>query len=162
MDTGWNSSRKVAQQKGLPQMPRPPSILASSRTPICRSSMRAWNTPARSFTRARKSTRPSAVKKKRILLPSKLYSTSTSFISSPWAAIFSWQMAKAFFSFSRFFSTVSRSLSVARRIRGRRGGTTASSSTMVLPWAHSPYSRPREVSIITPWPGSTVWPWGSK
>ena len=83
MDTGWNSSRKEAQQKGVPQMPRPPSILASSRTPICRSSMRVWKTPARSFTRARKSTRPSAVKKKRILFPSKLYSTSTSFISSP-------------------------------------------------------------------------------
>ena len=55
-------------------MPRPPSILASSRTPICRSSMRARNTPARSFTSSRKSTRPSAVKKNRILLPSKLHS----------------------------------------------------------------------------------------
>ena len=29
---------------GRPQMPSPPSILASSRTPICRSSMRVWNT----------------------------------------------------------------------------------------------------------------------
>ena len=81
-------------------MPRPPSILASSRTPICRSSILARNTLARSFTSSRKSTRPSAVKKKMILLPSKLHSTFTSFISSPWAAIFFSQMPKA--SFSRF------------------------------------------------------------
>ena len=92
------SSIKEAQQKGLPQMPRPPSILASSRTPIWRSSMRERNTPARSFTNSRKSTRPSAVKKKRILLPSKLHSTRTSFISSLWAAIFFWQISKASFS----------------------------------------------------------------
>ena len=70
------------QQKGRPQMPSPPIILASSRTPICRSSMRARNTLARSFTSSRQSTRPSAVKKNRILLPSKLHSTRTSFISS--------------------------------------------------------------------------------
>ena len=76
-------------------MPRPPSIFASSRTPICRSSIRARNTLARSFTSSRKSTRPSAVKKKMILLPSKLHSTLTSFISSLWAAIFFSQMAKA-------------------------------------------------------------------
>ena len=88
MDTGWKSSRNWAQQKGLPQMPRPPSILASSRTPICRSSMRAWMVLARSFTRARKSTRPSEVKKKRTLLPSKLYSALTSFMSRPCSAIF--------------------------------------------------------------------------
>ena len=162
MDTGWNSSRKVAQQKGLPQMPSPPSSLASSRTPICRSSMRVWNTPAKSFTRARKSTLPSEVKKKRILFPSKLYSTSTSFISRPCWAIFSRQMPKARCSFSLFRRTVSRSRSVARRTMGRRGWTTVSSSTMVLPWTHSPYSRPREVSMITPCPGSTGVPWGSK
>ena len=90
MDTGWNSSRNWAQQKGRPQMPRPPSIRASSRTPICRSSMRARNMPARSFTSARKSTRPSEVKKKMILEPSKLYSTPTSFMSRPWRSICCW------------------------------------------------------------------------
>ena len=79
-------------------MPMPPSILASSRTPIWRSSMRARNTLARSLTSSRKSTRPSAVKKKMILLPSKLHSTRTSFISRWWAAIFFSQMEKASFS----------------------------------------------------------------
>ena len=98
MDTGTKSSRNCAQQNGRPQMPRPPSILASSRTPIWRSSMRARNTPARSRTSSRKSTRPSEVKKNTILLPSKLHSTRTSFMSSPRSAIFLWQMPKASFS----------------------------------------------------------------
>ena len=62
METGWNPLRNDEQQNGLPQMPRPPSIFASSRTPICRSSMRVRNTDARSLTSSRKSTRPSAVK----------------------------------------------------------------------------------------------------
>jgi len=38
------------------------------------------------------------VKKKMILLPSKLLSTRTSFMSSPRSAIFFWQTSKAFFS----------------------------------------------------------------
>ena len=62
METGWKSSKKLAQQKGRPQMPRPPTILALSRTPIWRSSMRVRNTEARFFTSSRKSTRSSAVK----------------------------------------------------------------------------------------------------
>ena len=62
METGMNPSRNWAQQKGRPQMPRPPIILASSRTPICLSSIRARKTEARSRTSSRKSTRPSAVK----------------------------------------------------------------------------------------------------
>ena len=62
MDTGWKPLRKVLQQNGLPQMPSPPTIFASSRTPIWRSSMRVRNMPARSLTSSRKSTRPSAVK----------------------------------------------------------------------------------------------------
>ena len=62
MDTGWKSPRNVPQQIGRPQGPSPPSIFASSRTPICRSSMRVLNTPAKSLTRLRKSTRPFAVK----------------------------------------------------------------------------------------------------
>ena len=98
MDTGWNSSKNWWQQKGLPQIPRPPSIRASSRTPICRSSMRERKMLARSFTRARKSTRPSEVKKKMILLPSKLYSTSTSFMSRPWRSTSCWQIFMASFS----------------------------------------------------------------
>ena len=43
--TGWNSVRNWLQQSGRPQMPIPPSIFASSRTPICRSSIRLRNTP---------------------------------------------------------------------------------------------------------------------
>ena len=62
IETGWNPLRNEAQQNGRPQMPRPPTIFASSRTPIWRSSMRVRNTAARSFTSSRKSTRPSAVK----------------------------------------------------------------------------------------------------
>ena len=62
METGWKFSKKVLQHRGQPQMPRPPIILASSRTPICRSSMRVRNTVARSLTSSRKSTRPSALK----------------------------------------------------------------------------------------------------
>ena len=88
MDTGWNSSRNWLQQKGLPHTPSPPTILALSRTPIWRSSMRVRNTAARLLTSSRKSTRPSAVKKKRILLPSKAYSADTSCISSPCSSIF--------------------------------------------------------------------------
>ena len=72
------------------------------------------------------------------------------------------QMPKALASFSRLRRTVSRSRSVAMRTMGRRGWTTASSSTSVLPWVHSPYSMPLEVSIITPWPDSTWTPQGSK
>ena len=62
METGKKPSKNSEQQKGRPQMPMPPTILASSRTPICRSSIRARNTLARSRTNSRKSTRPSAVK----------------------------------------------------------------------------------------------------
>ena len=97
METGWKSSRNSLQQKGLPHTPRPPTIFALSRTPICRSSMRVRNAEARS---SRKSTRPSAVKKKRILLPSNATSAETSCISSLWSAIFCWQTSKARFSFS--------------------------------------------------------------
>ena len=88
MDTGWKSSKNSRQQKGRPHMPRPPTILALSLTPICRSSMRVRNTEARFFTSSRKSTRPSAVKKKRILLPSKAHSADTSCMSRPWSRIF--------------------------------------------------------------------------
>ena len=124
MDTGIKSSKNWLQQNGLPQMPRPPSILASSRTPICRSSMRAWKAEARSFTSSRKSTRPSAVKKNRILLPSKEHSTRTSFMSSPCWAIFFWHTAKASFSFSRESCRLRLSFSVASRSTLRRGSTT--------------------------------------
>ena len=62
MDTGSNSPRNIEQHKGLPQQPMPPMSFASSRTPICRSSMRVRNTEARSLTSSRKSMRPSAVK----------------------------------------------------------------------------------------------------
>ena len=162
MDTGWNSSKNWAQQKGRPQMPRPPSIRASSRTPICRSSMRAWMVPARSLTKARKSTRPSEVKKNRTLFPSKLYSASTSFMSSPCWAIFSWQMAKAFFSFSLFRSRVSLSSWVALRTTGRRGAISSISSIMEFPWVQRPYSVPRVVSTMTPSPTWNCWPLGLK
>ena len=62
METGWKSFRNEPQQIGRPQGPSPPSIRASSRTPICRSSIRVRKTAAKSLTSARKSTRPFAVK----------------------------------------------------------------------------------------------------
>ena len=83
-----------------PHTPSPPTILALSRTPICRSSMRVRKADARSLTSSRKSTRPSAVKKNRILLPSNAHSAETSCMSSLCERIFCWQTSKAFFSFS--------------------------------------------------------------
>ena len=133
-------------------MPSPPSSLASSRTPICRSSMRVWRAPARSFTRARKSTLPSEVKKNKILLPSKLYSALTSFMSRPCSTIFCWHTAKACFSRSRFFSIRRASSGVALRTTGRRGAVSSISSIMLLPRMHWAYSIPRAVSTITPSP----------
>ena len=62
MDTGVKSPRNVRQQMGRPQGPMPPSIFASSRTPIWRSSMRVLKMLARFLTSMRKSTRPFAVK----------------------------------------------------------------------------------------------------
>ena len=50
--------------------------------------VRVWNTLARFFTSSRKSTRSSAVKKKRILLPSKAHSALTSCMSRLCSAIF--------------------------------------------------------------------------
>ena len=55
-------SQLLEQQNGRPHTPSPPSIFASSRTPICLSSILVWKTPARSFTSSRKSTRLSDVK----------------------------------------------------------------------------------------------------
>ena len=43
IETGWKSCKNALQQTTLPQEPSPPSILASSRTPICLSSMRVRN-----------------------------------------------------------------------------------------------------------------------
>ena len=100
METGWKSSRNSLQQNGRPHTPSPPTILALSRTPICRSSMRVRKADARSLTSSRKSTRPSAVKKNRILLPSNAHSAETSCMSSLCERIFCWQTSKAFFSFS--------------------------------------------------------------
>ena len=40
IETGMNSRRKELQHSSRPQMPRPPTMRASSRTPICRSSIR--------------------------------------------------------------------------------------------------------------------------
>ena len=59
---GAKSVRKVAQHSSRPQQPTPPTIFASSRTPIWRISMRVWNCRARSRTNSRKSTRPSEAK----------------------------------------------------------------------------------------------------
>ncbi len=64
IDTGTKSPKKEEQHNGRPHGPIPPIIFASSRTPICRSSIRVRNTAARSFTNSLKSIRPSAVKRK--------------------------------------------------------------------------------------------------
>ena len=42
MDTGQNSPPKRLQHSSWPQWPRPPTMRASSRTPIWRMSMRTW------------------------------------------------------------------------------------------------------------------------
>ena len=60
--TGRSSGSHDAEQYSRPQRPMPPSRLASSRTPICFSSMRVRKADARSRTSVRKSTRFSAVK----------------------------------------------------------------------------------------------------
>src|SRR5471032_581353 len=62
IETGSNDCRNVVQHSGRPHVPYPPYILASSRTPIWRISMRVRNSAASSRTSSRKSTRPSAVK----------------------------------------------------------------------------------------------------
>ena len=62
METGSKSPIQEAQHRGRPQQPMPPTMRASSRTPIWRSSMRVRKTEARSLTSSRKSMRPSAVK----------------------------------------------------------------------------------------------------
>ena len=62
METGVKSLKNVRQQIGRPHGPIPPSIFASSRTPIWRSSMRVLKMLARLLTSMRKSTRPLAVK----------------------------------------------------------------------------------------------------
>ena len=62
METCPKSVRHRAQQRALPQLPMPPTSFASSRIPICLSSMRVRKTDARSFTSSRKSTLPSDVK----------------------------------------------------------------------------------------------------
>ena len=62
METGINSDRKEWQQRVLPQIPMPPMIFVSSRTPTWRSSILVRNTLAKSFTSSRKSILPSAVK----------------------------------------------------------------------------------------------------
>ena len=62
IETGWKSESHLLQHRGLPHMPIPPSILASSLTPICLSSILFLKCPARSFASSLKSTLPSAEK----------------------------------------------------------------------------------------------------
>src|SRR5712664_1838282 len=62
-EIGSNLRRCDEQQSWRPQGPMPSSSLVVSRAPICRISIRAWNSRARSRTRSRKSTRSSELKK---------------------------------------------------------------------------------------------------
>ena len=105
---------------------------------------------------------PSEVKKNMVFVPSKLHSTSTSFMSSPCWAIFCWQISKASFSRCTLSWAMRRSSFVAMRCTGRRGWTTAVSATAWLPWAQSAISRPLEVSTITLSPVRTSKPLGEK
>ena len=118
--------------------------------------------PARSRTSSRKSTRPFEVKKKVVLLPSKLHSTSTSFMSRPCSAIFCSQMTKASFSLFLLISATRRSSAVASLTTPRSGCTTAVSSTVWLPWQQSAISSPFEVSTITFSPLRICRPFGEK
>src|SRR5699024_12701077 len=88
IETGSKSPKKVEQQSILPQGPIPPSIFASSRTPICLNSIRVLNKEAKSLTRYRKHTSQSAVKKKIFLLQSNVTSTSTRFMLNQFRIFF--------------------------------------------------------------------------
>ena len=114
------------------------------------------------MTSSRKSTRPSEVKKNVILFPSKLHSTSTSFMSRPWSSILRLQISSASRSRFLFISATRLSFSVATRTTGRIGGITFSSGTKWLPMTHCAYSRPFEVSTMTSSPVSTVLPPAAK
>ena len=83
METGSNFSRNVEQQVILPQRPSPPVILAWFRIPTCLISIRQPISRTSILTSWRKSTRPSAVKKKVSLLASNVLSTVKRFIFSP-------------------------------------------------------------------------------
>ena len=83
-------------------------------------------------------------------------------MSRPWRSTSCWQICSASFSRPRFSRTCFSSLSVARRTTGRRGCTTALSSTMELRRTQVPYSRPLPVSTMTLRPSGTVRPAGSK
>ncbi|EIA29479.1 Cysteinyl-tRNA synthetase [Candidatus Arthromitus sp. SFB-5] len=62
IDTDVKSPRKVEQHNVLPQVPIPPTLLASSLTPICLNSILTLKIEARILTKSLKSTLPSAIK----------------------------------------------------------------------------------------------------
>jgi len=75
--TGRKCVIHVLQHSGRPQIPRPPMIPASSRTPICLSSTRQPNVPASSPAMERKSIRSRDANTTISTLWSKLYRTLT-------------------------------------------------------------------------------------
>ena len=91
-----------------------------------------------------------------------MYSTSTSFISSWWAATRSWQMRSA--SPSRAMLRCMRAVSsaVALRTTFFSGETRESSGTSRGAMDTSPYSRPRAVSTMTASSSPSSMPQGSK
>ena len=88
METGWNSRKKELQQKGRRRFPGPQhlGLIPNADLPQLNPGV---EDRGQALHQAPKSTRPSEVKKKRILVPSKLHSTLTSFMSSLCSRIFS-------------------------------------------------------------------------
>ncbi len=121
---------KIIQEGGAAQgaAAHTQSCLASSRTPICRSSIRVRKTNAGILHQLPEIHPASAVIEG--IPRSKVYSTSTSFISADGRIFFS-QMAKASFSRRWFSSTVFLSSSVAA-LSTRHKGRLQSSSTSWL------------------------------
>ena len=105
----------VEKKSSRPHRPMPPHIFAWLRMPTWRISILARNSLTSFFTSSRKSTRPSAVKKKVSLLASKVLSTENRFILSLDFLMHFWQNLYARASRSIFFFRRRWSLSLATR-----------------------------------------------
>jgi hypothetical protein len=131
-DTAWNSFSHDEQQSSRPHTPTPPATRASSRAPICFTSMRVPIAVPSSRARSRSSTLSSAAMKTVVRPPSKLVSTFTSFTGSRLARTVRSAVARSSRSCwrlrsSRASSRASAFLTTRRRWRAvarRAGGIT--------------------------------------
>src|SRR6266540_3575482 len=149
--TGSKSFRNVAQHRSRPHGPIPPCSRASSRAPTWRSSIRARRPRARSRTSSRKSTRWGAEK-----YTMTSWSTSgrrstksmpTTFIGRSCWRISRFAVTRASARRTRFFSSRSRSASVA--MPSHSGSPPMSSGTSCGAHTHSATSGPSSVGTST-------------